>query len=161
MKLRSTNYFHYGGWRVQLLQGTKLLAKVQRDGLLNDDFSFLNNQSFRFACSETKPIVEILDDLMPRLDAIRNQFNIFRYEFWVAVHLDERTKKYENLLKECADEEFHELKEFFYRLYVTNDYEYCREQSATFVSKMQERTSRYAPIIKDLKKIIFQAKIRK
>ena len=75
--------------------------------------------------------------------------------------MDERAKKYENLLKECADEEFHELKKFFYRLYVTNDYEYCREHSATFLNKMQERTNRYAPIIKDLEKIIFQAKIRK
>lgn len=161
LKLHSTNYFHYGGWRVQLLQGTKLLEKVRQDGLLNSDFSFLNNQSFQFAYTETKPIVEILDDLMPRLDAIRNQFNILRYKFYTAIHLDECAKNYENLLKTYADEEFYELQKFFYFLYVMNDYKYCRTHSKSFVSKMQERANRYEPIIKELKKIIFQAKIRK
>lgn len=161
LRLHSTNYFHFGGWRVQLLRGTRLFERVQRDGLLREDYSILNNQAFRFKHEEVEPTVAILDELMPQLDGIGSQFNVLRYRFYTAIHFDENAKRYEDFMIESGEREFQALKEYFQRLFVENDCEGCRRLMPKFVSDMRARAEEYAPIIKELKRMLRRAPLKK
>ena len=71
--LNSPNYYHYGGLWVQLLNGTRLQKKARDDGLLTDDYSFMNTEGYSFLHPEVKEIANFMrKEFIPQADSITN-----------------------------------------------------------------------------------------
>ena len=162
VKLNSYNYYHYGGLRVQLLSGTKLFEKVKSDGMLCNDYSFLNTDSYNFCHPEIIPITEFLkNDFIPKLDLIKNQFTTLKKIYELVVHLNVKAKHYAAIVQQYEDIEFEKLRQFFFHLYEENDIDYCKQKSSKFILEMENRSRIYKPIIHELKQIYDQTPIEK
>lgn len=161
-KLKSSNYYHYGGLKVQLLAGTKLLEKVKNDGLLGEEYSFVNTDAYNYKYSEIIPIVEFLDnELMPQLEVIKGQFNTLKRKYELVKNINCYYKMYEMNIKEWENKEYNALQEYFYYLYEENDIKYCRAKLSEFVSNMQKNSKIYMPVIKEFEKVYDETPIKR
>lgn len=155
VKLRSSNYYHYGGLKAQLLNGTRLLQKTEKAGLLKKDFSFLNTESYRFMNEDIEDIIRFLDEeFYPTIDTLKSQYNTLKRKYELVKHLNyAKTKKYEKQMSEYEQIEADCLIEYFYHLYEDGDIEYCHRKLDLFYKNMKGRSMVYKPIIKDLNEI--------
>lgn len=151
VELKSANYFHYGGLRVQLLNGTKLLDKTLKDNLLTEDYSFMNTVGYKFQNSEIQPFVSFMEqEFIPRADAIAYQFNVLKRKYAIVRCINYKAEKYGEMVKQYEIEEFLLLKNYFYHLYEEFDLAYCKFELSNFMKTMQRNESEYKKIIKEL-----------
>lgn len=153
--LRSSNYYHYGGLKAQLLKGTRLLQKTEEAGLLNKDFSFLNTEAYGFMNKDIESIVCFLDkEFYPLIDTLKSQYNTLKRKYELVKHLNYvHVKKYENQMSEYEQIEAECLIAYFSHLYQDGDIEYCRGNLDSLYKTMKRRTMVYRSIIKELSEI--------
>lgn len=153
--LKSSNYYHYGGLKAQLLSGTRLLKKTKEAGLLKKDFSFLNTEAYRNLNKDIEEIISFLDEeFYPTMDTLKSQYNTLKRKFELVKHLNyAQAKKYQNQMDEYEQIEVECLIEYFGHLYEDEDIEYCRRNLDSLYETIKRRTLVYKPIIKDLGEI--------
>lgn len=153
-RIGSANYYHYGGLKVQLLYGTRLLQLTKDKGLLKNNYFMLNTEAYNF---ENPGILEIVDflnnEFYRRTDAIKSQFITLKNKYELINHMD-----YEiNGLREKVDAfekiERSELVNYFEHLYVENNLSLCQKLLPEFIDRMERRTEVYRSIIKELDEI--------
>lgn len=160
VKLKSSNFYHFGGLRLQLLNQTRLLEKVRRDGLVNTGYSFLNTTDYSFKHPEIEPIVDFLtNDFIPRADSVKKQFNTLKRKFDITRHINPLANQYAQLIKRYETEEIHSLVTFFHFLYEENDLWYCHKHANEFIKRMENNARIYTPIINDLDAIFEETPI--
>lgn len=151
LKLKSSNFYHYGGLRAQLLNGTKLLDMVKSDGLLLSEYSFVNTQKYTFRDSHVIPIAEFLEnDLIPLADNVKNQFNTLKRKYEMVRHINFKAEKYKDIINYYEQKEFERIKKYFYHLYEENNLLYCKEHLNEFIENMIINSQIYRPIILEL-----------
>ncbi|MBP5586988.1 MAG: radical SAM protein [Lentisphaeria bacterium] len=154
-KLRSANFYHYGGLHLQLLYGTKMYEFVKRDGLLRDDFSFLNVYGYKFQNEEILPVVDFLrSDFLPSANKIKYQFYRLKHCFEKARHLTRKVQRYQDVIQKEEEIEFQTLKEFFGHLYVATDLQYCKSMLPSFIQEEEQRARKYQLLCSELDEII-------
>lgn len=153
--LRSSNYYHYGGLKAQLLNGTRLLQKTIDAGLLKKDFSFLNTEAYGYWNEDIENIICFLDEeFYPKIDTLKSQYNTLKRKYELVKHLNySQVKKYESQMGEYEQTEAECLIEYFSHLYEDGDIEYCRRNLDALYETMKRRTMVYRPIIKELSEI--------
>lgn len=162
LKLKSSNFYHYGGLRVQLLNGTKLLDMVKNDGLLLRDYSFVNTQKYTFRDPDVVPIAEFLENnLIPLADNVKNQFNTLKKKYEMVRHISIKAEKYKDIVNYYEQREFEAIKEYFYHLYEENALLYCKEHLNEFIENMVTNSQIYRPIILELDNIFMDTPIDK
>ncbi len=162
VELKSSNYYHYGGLKVQLLEGTKLLEKVRNDGLLKKEYSFLNTSAYDFYYPEVKEVVNFLtNELIPQLEEVKGQFNSLKRKYELVRHVNPLAEKYHLYVKDAEQKEFQMLKEYFFHLYEENDINWCRTNIPIIIEKMQSNSSQFKYTIKELEKLYNDTPIQK
>lgn len=154
VRLRSSNYYHYGGLKVQLLKGTKLLQMTREANLLRPGYSFMNTGDYFFNDEKVQKIVDFLDkEFYPRIDRLRYQFNTLKRKFELVKHINPKAYKFSKIIDEYECIESECLKEYFGYLYVVRDIDYCRNNLIQIEEEMRRRTEVYRPIINELEYI--------
>ncbi|WP_168061385.1 cobalamin-dependent protein [Megasphaera sp. SW808] len=162
IELHSTNYYHYGGLRVQVLNGTKLKTMLQQDHLLDREYSFLNTQAYRFKDPSIQPIADFMaDTFIPAADAVTYQFNTLKRKFELVRHINRAAEKYAPLVHEYGEREFEAIKKFFYYLYVQQDVMYCQNHMNDFITSMKRNAEVYQPIIRKLDEMFISTPLKK
>lgn len=162
LKLKSSNYYHYGGLKVELLKDTKLLGQVQRDGLLTENYSFMNVLGYKFLHQEIQPIADFLDDeFLPRIDNIKGQFNTLKRKYELVRHINSKAVQYAPLIQQYEKEEFEGIKNYFYFLYECNDILYCREHLEYYAENMEIRAQKHKPLINVLNEMFLETPIER
>ena len=162
IEIHSTNYYHYGGLKVQLLSGTQLFERVKRDDLLNEKYSFLNTQEYLFKNPEIYPIVEFVQkEVIPKADSVKNQFNTLKRKYDLVRHINKEAENYKYIIEEYEEKEFQNIKNFFFCLYEQNNLEYCRNNLGYFIQFMEKNSIVYKPIIEELDNIFLSTPAKK
>lgn len=162
LKLKSSNFYHYGGLHVQLLNGTHLLKKVSNDNLLDKDFSFIHTDKYHYLHSNIIPIVNFLDNkFMPKANSIKHQFNTLKRKYELVRHMNKNAEIYNSFISFYEQYEFENLKEFFYHLFEENDLVFCENNLDKFIKKMEINANIYAPIIEKLNNLFINTPIYK
>jgi len=154
-KLKSANFYHYGGLHLQHLYGTKMYSLVKSDGLLKDDFSFLNVYGYKFQNEEIIPIVNFLRyEFLPAVNNIKYQFYRLKHCFEKAKHLTRKVQHYQELISKEEEIEFQLLKEFFGHLYVATDLQYCKKMLPSFITTEKQRAKSFQLLCSVLEELI-------
>ncbi len=162
VSVKSANYYHYGGLFVQLLEGTKLLEKVRDDGLLKDSFSYDNNSDFNFKNDEVEKYARFIkDEFLVKADEVKWQFNTLKRLYSLVSTVNYDAEIYHDRVMKFEQIEFFEIKDYFEKLYVYNNIDFCRNNLSRFISSMMSRSEEYQKIIEELKGIYEGTPLRK
>lgn len=150
----SANYYHYGGLKVQLLQGTRLLQKTKEHNLLKKNYSVLNTDAYMYKNSDVQEVCEFLEnEFYEKVDLIKNQFNTLKNKFELVNHMNVSVKNYKVIIDKYEEIERLELINFFEHLYVENNIKLCEKLLPEFLDSMERRTEGYKILIKELDEI--------
>lgn len=153
-KMGSANYYHYGGLKVQLLQGTRLLQKTREHDLLKENYSFLNTDAYKYENSGIQEIVDFLDEQFYRqVDPIKHQFNTLKNKFELINHMKSSVNDFKEIIDKYERIEISELVGYFEHLYVERNIGLCEKLLPEFIDKMERRTEVYGVMIKELNEI--------
>ena len=153
-KMGSANYYHYGGLKVQLLQGTRLLQKTREHDLLKENYSFLNTCAYKYENSGIQEIVDFLDEQFYRqVDPIKHQFNTLKNRFELINHMKSPVNDFKEIIDKYERIEISELVGYFEHLYVEKNIGLCEKLLPEFIDKMERRTEVYGVMIKELNEI--------
>lgn len=162
LKLESSNYYHYGGLHVQLLNGTRLQKKVKEDGLLDPTYSFLNTEAYHYVHPEILPIIDFMEhEFIPQADAVKHQFNTLKRKYEMVKHMNREAEVLGEFVAKYEKIEFHNLKQFLYPLYEENDVNYCRNHLEEFIASMKKNALEYAPVIRQLNRLFLDTPLSK
>lgn len=154
LKLKSSNFYHYGGLSLQVLYGTKMYDKTKEDGMLKNDYSFLNVYGYKYADNKVQEIVEFMkNEFMPLVDNVPIQFTQMKRIFEMTRHINKEANVFLSEIERYEKEECEHIQEFFFHLYVENDLEYCRKNVGSYINKMLEMVPRFEKIIKKMENI--------
>lgn len=162
LELKSSNFYHYGGLHVQLLNGTRLLEKVRNDGLLKENFSFKNVEAYNFLHPEIIPVVNFLkNEFIPKADEVRHQFNTLKRKFELVRHLNKQAEQYCSFVSHYEEIEYEAIKQLLYPLFEENNVNACRNQLDRFINSMEMNALEYAPVIRELNNLFISTPIKK
>ena len=161
-RIGSANYYHYGGLKVQLLQGTKLLQLTKEKDLLKNDFSVLNTGAYNFENVGIQEIVDFLDNEFYRqVDSIKNQFITLKNKYELISHMNYEMNGFKKKIDEFEKIEMSELLGYFEHLYIQNNLSLCEKLLPEFIDKMERRTEVYGSMIQELNEIYINIPLEK
>lgn len=153
-RIGSSNYYHYGGLKLQLLEGTKLLELTKEKGLLKDSFSIINTEAYKFEDSYISEVVDFLNNkFYCQADSIKNQFITLKNKYELISHMSYEVNYFKEKIDEFEKVEKSELLAYFEHLYLENDIDLCERLLPEFIHRMERRTEVYSSMIKELDEI--------
>lgn len=161
-KIRTANYYHYGGLKLQLLRGTQLFQLTQSSGLLKDSYSFLNTEAYNFEKKDIGDIVDFLDNCFYiKADSIKHQFITLKNKYEILKHMRTDVEDYGNKICYYEGIEAEELEDFFGNLYIGHNIGLCERLLPDFIKRMERRTEVYSILIKELDDMYVNTPLKK
>ena len=137
-----------------------MFEMVYNEGLLCEDYSYLNNMEYRY---ENKEVQEIADfvywELRPRIVNLDMEIDSLLQTYSLASKVNSEAKKFRNEIDKIKEDYLERIKSYFYILYELNDLDRCKIESSEFLSYFENGQIRLMEIYKELVRLINKSKI--
>ena len=139
-KVRSNNLYSYVCTFLNLYEGTVLYEQVKRDGLLRPDYTLINDMAYFYKDSDAYKIISFVKEYMyDRVRSLPYETGWLLQRCEAAIRINPLAKPYKNLLLEMKEIELGLIFNFFSKLFIDADIEYCKENVDMFMSHFEEQ----------------------
>lgn len=159
-KIKSPNYYHYGGLRLMLLPGTPIYYKVIKDNLLYNDDSIYG---YNFSDPKVESFINAANLFFQKIKdhSIIDYLTLRRYyEYGTSIN-KKIQNRYSALILNYEEEEFLDITELFEELYTNENIEKFIKNIDITVQKIVKRAENNSLLISEIKEIIYNTPIDK
>ena len=134
-QVRSNNLYSYVCTFLNLYEGTRLFEQVKRDGLLKPDYTILNDMAYCFQDPDANMIASFVKEYMyDRVRKLPYETGWLLQRCEAAIRINPLAKKCKTCLLEMKEKELPVIRQFFFKLFVDADIEYCKANVDEFLS---------------------------
>ena len=159
-KIKSANYYHYGGLKLMLFPGTAIYNKVYNDNLIENEN---NVYGYYFKNPKINEILNVVNTFINKINSyhIVDYLKLRRYyEYGVSIN-NKVFEKYKDLILKYEEEEYKDLISLFKILYIENNINKFSNIMDIYVGRIVCRAQNNRNIISEIKEIIYMTPISK
>ena len=135
MGIKSTNLFQYVCSFLRVHKYTSIYEKMEADGLINSNFSYLNDTGYDFQNEDTVQIFAFVYEYMyPRVRGLNIELDWLYQYYAECKKINPKVVMFEEELLTLKAHQFELMKSFFYTLYEKNDLEKCKNTVDDFLT---------------------------
>ena len=159
--VRAYNYRQYSLANVSIYQNTMLWSQASRDGLLTEEYSYKNPDTYRYLHSDVAYMAEFVKEHFDRnkeISSLVNADQLVTY-FYRFSHHSKLVGSLEETVNKVRQDSFELMQNIFEPLYMRCDYDTCERRYDSFVKEYKNQAEIIQKLInKMLKFSILDAK---
>lgn len=160
--IKNANLFQYAGTFISLQKYTEMFEMVYDEGLLCEEYSYLNNMKYRYKNKEVQEIADfVYSELRPRIVNLDMEIDNLLQTYSLASKVSSEAKNFRDEIDKIKEDYLERIKSYFYILYELNDLKRCKIESNEFLSYFENGQIRLMEIYKELVGLINKSKIYK
>lgn len=135
LSIESANLFQYAGTILSIQRYTAMYSYVKRDGLLNENYSYMKTMEYEFKDTKAKKIIEfVLNELRPRILNLDMEVDTLFQTYAQCKRISSEAIKYKEELITIKYKHLNKIKEYFTWLYLDKDIEKCKNEADNFLN---------------------------
>lgn len=157
LSIESANLFQYAGTILSLQRYTTMYEYVKRDGLLNENYNYMNTMEYDFADKNVKKLIEfVLNELRPRILNLDMEVDTLFQTYAECERINPKVARFKDELISIKNEHLKKIKEYFGWLYLDNDIDKCKNEVNNFLNYFEQEQEHLMTIYWEFIKIIME-----
>lgn len=157
LSIESANLFQYAGTVLSLQRYTPMYSYVRRDGLLKQNYDYMNTMEYDFADKNVKKLAEfVLKELRPRILNLDMEVDTLFQTYAECERINSEVTRYKDELISIKNVHLKKIKEYFGWLYLDNNFERCKSEANNFLSYFEREQEHLMKIYWKLIKIMVE-----